>query len=146
MKFALQIDTSEEKFYVLIAYGVCVASLLNLLPAFPPVISLLVPVEQFIIFRQAKTQFARFGTAQALVIGVLLALSDFVIWLAVPYLFARYPRPLLPMYGSMIVMWLFNLAVVLCCLWMGKRALNGKATNIPVITKLALRVAGQTHE
>ncbi len=146
MKSALQIDTCEEKLYVAIAYGICAASLLNLLPGLPPLFTFLVPLAQFVIFRQAKTQFARFGTAQALVIGILLATSDFVLWLVAPYLFDRYQRPLLPIYGSLIVIWIFNLAVTLLCLWMGKRALNGKETNVPVITKVALRIAGQKQE
>lgn len=141
MKIAHHIDTRDEKLYVMLAYGICAISLLNLLPGLPPLITFLVPLGQFFILRMTKTQFARFGTAQALVMGILLLVCDFAIWLFAPKGTTDYERPLVPMYRSSMLVWLFNLLFTAICIWIGSRALKGKTTNLSIITRIAIGLA-----
>lgn len=141
MKIATKIDTRDEKLYVAIAYGLCALSLLNLLPGIPPIITIFVPIGQFIIFRVAKTHFARFGTAQALVMGALLLLCDFALWHFIPIKIYNNERPLVPIFLSSMLLWAFNLLFTLVCMWIGNRALKGKTTNLSIITRLAIGLA-----
>jgi hypothetical protein len=138
MKLAIHIDTRDEKLYVAIAYGLCAISLLNLLPGLPPIITFLVPIGQFFVFRMTKTHFGKFGTAQALVLGLLLLACDFAIWLFVPKAAANYEKPLMPIFRPSILMWIFNLLFTAVCIWIGSRALKGKTTNLSIITRVAI--------
>ncbi|MDD5502253.1 MAG: hypothetical protein PHH26_02185 [Candidatus Thermoplasmatota archaeon] len=141
MKLAIRIDTRDEKLYVAIAYGLCAISLLNLLPGLPPIITFLVPIGQFFVFRMTKTHFAKFGTAQALIIGILLLLCDFALWRFIPTGIYDSERPLAPIFRSSILLWIFNLLYTVVCMWIGNRALKGRTTNLSIITRIAIGLA-----